>query len=45
METMSSLAILPFTKILEMPIDEVNALVEAAATDAATPDLKPYFSL
>lgn len=42
---MSSLSILPFTKILKMPIDEATALVETAAVDATTPGLKPYISL
>lgn len=44
-ETMSSLAILPFTKILNMPINEAHALIEHAAVDATTVGLKPYFSL
>ena len=42
---MGSLAILPFTKTLGMPIDETNALIESAASEATNPSLKPYFSL
>ena len=44
-ETMSSLSMLPFTKILKMQIEEANRLVENAVVDATTPGLKPYFSL
>lgn len=44
-ETMRSLAILPLTKILGMPITEVDDLIERAAADALDASLKPYFSL
>ena len=44
-ETMQSLSILPFTKMLKMPIEDVNGLVQGAAADATNPGLKPYFSL
>lgn len=42
---LSNLAIHPFTERLGMSIDEVNALVDRARSEAANPALKPYFPL
>ena len=44
-ETLESLAILPFTKRLNVSIDDVKSLVANATADATNPALKPYFSL
>ncbi|KAK4694805.1 hypothetical protein P7C71_g2837, partial [Lecanoromycetidae sp. Uapishka_2] len=42
-QTLSTLAILPFTRQLGMTIQEVNRLIAGARRDAANPDLKAYF--
>ena len=44
-QALSTLAILPFTRRLNMSIQEVRALVASACVDAANPDLKAYFPL
>ena len=44
-QTLTNLAIFPFTRRLGMTIEDVHALVAGACIDAANPDLKAYFPL